>query len=482
MHKINKKNTSIYKLLYSLLVICFFHLTLQSQETVDTKYVQFLVSKKYDEANHLKDSVCEINSSLNQYLCMILDGFSKVYPNYETDKAIKQFFEALQFAEDNQLNKKYHIHALLSIAETFYMLEDMDKCLIYYSKAEEISVMNDNYMFTAINYGFLATYTAKNDTSNIIKYQQKVISTLDNQLPNNRKKIWLIKFDYFHVLSKKDSVIFYGNKILDTSKNEYLNSMISMKVGDTYIQNQDTTRAIEMFSKAFEYSMNISHPESILLASDRLKAIYLNIDNIDQAKYYSKVSDSVKTFVINQTKYNGAIEAKEKYHWNKKVKTYKARTRLVIMVSIGLIIILLLTLFMFLKRRSKSKNKSSTKDPKLKDSLIIEEKLTPFINDHIYLNRNIDLTYLADKIDVKNKRSLSEYINQKYNKTFPSFINDLRFEYLTNHLLNEKNFDNLKVDEVAYRLGFGSTRSFQIFIKKKTGLAPSEFLSSLNQK
>lgn len=475
-------NKNFQQLITSLALFIFVCFSLNSQEYLDTRYVQLLVAKKYDSARLLRDSVCNEKTELNIFFCEIFDGFDQVYPNYNTDEAIKIFFNVLKFAEDKKLDKKYHIHAHLSIAETFYMLEDFEKSLQFYKNAEEISIEKGNYMLPLINYGYLATYIALSDTTNMINYQQKIIKQLDPNNPTDRKRILLLNFDYHFIKENTDSIIYYGVLILDTSKNEYLNAMVSLKVAHSFMCKQDTIQAIQAFETSFKYAMGISHAESIQLTSDNLKAIYLNFGDLEKARYYSQISDSLKDYVYDQNKYNEAIEAKEDYQWNKKIKSYKSKTKLLLAVLGILIVFILLSLILYFNRiKKKKKALLASKILKEKQDLTIEEKLNQSISTNIFLDKRIDLSSMAEKLEIKNKRSLSEFIKAKYDKTFPSFINDLRFEYLKTTLVKKPDFDQLKIDDISSQLGFGSTRSFQIYIKKKTGLSPSDFLITLSE-
>jgi len=120
------------------------------------------------------------------------------------------------------------------------------------------------------------------------------------------------------------------------------------------------------------------------------------------------------------------------------------------------------------------------KNKQLSEVLIsdnINDKLINFIAaEKPYLNPELCLQELADKIDVK-RHYLSKIINQKHNKNFYEFINRYRIEEVKALMSNPKN-KNYKLISLAYDSGFNSKASFNRIFKQMTKMTPSQFISS----
>ncbi|GGI57593.1 helix-turn-helix domain-containing protein [Winogradskyella haliclonae] len=61
-----------------------------------------------------------------------------------------------------------------------------------------------------------------------------------------------------------------------------------------------------------------------------------------------------------------------------------------------------------------------------------------------------------------------------YSKSFPEVINSMRIKDITNKL-KDPNLANVKVEELAFDVGFNSTSSFYVAFKKIVKITPREF-------
>jgi len=114
------------------------------------------------------------------------------------------------------------------------------------------------------------------------------------------------------------------------------------------------------------------------------------------------------------------------------------------------------------------------------NSNIEEEELnkrliTYMENEKPYLDPNINLLQLADKIDAK-RNQLSFVINNKHEMNFNEFVNSYRVEEVKKLMLDPAN-DSLKIISLAYDAGFNSKASFNRIFKNITGMTPSQFYS-----
>jgi len=100
-------------------------------------------------------------------------------------------------------------------------------------------------------------------------------------------------------------------------------------------------------------------------------------------------------------------------------------------------------------------------------------------NEKPYLEPEININLLAGKLEIPSK-TLSQVINQSFQKNFFDFINEYRVGEAVNLFRNTED-DKLTVLEVVYKSGFNSKSSFNTFFKKINGVTPTEFRDSIQK-
>lgn len=111
-------------------------------------------------------------------------------------------------------------------------------------------------------------------------------------------------------------------------------------------------------------------------------------------------------------------------------------------------------------------SESEIQELKLKlNELLDEQKL--------YRDESINLTELADKMGISNKR-LSELLNQYLNISFYNLINDYRIQEVKERISSEE-ADKYTLLSIAFDSGFQSKASFNRIFKQRTGVSPSEY-------
>lgn len=123
--------------------------------------------------------------------------------------------------------------------------------------------------------------------------------------------------------------------------------------------------------------------------------------------------------------------------------------------------------------------------PKLKTDVDLHSKKKTFNSENIeriemymrqkkpYLNNDIHIEELAKKISLP-VRTLSNIINQHFNKNFFEFINTYRIDE-AKRLLTAPESSNKTVLEIIHETGFGSKSSFNTVFKQYVNMTPSEF-------
>jgi len=95
-----------------------------------------------------------------------------------------------------------------------------------------------------------------------------------------------------------------------------------------------------------------------------------------------------------------------------------------------------------------------------------------------YAYRETDLTaeLLADRLGI-HRNTLSHAINRTTDYNFNQYVNSLRIKEAI-RIMQKKNLDEIRIDEIYERVGFGSRTSFYRAFKQFTGLTPAEFLNN----
>ena len=120
-------------------------------------------------------------------------------------------------------------------------------------------------------------------------------------------------------------------------------------------------------------------------------------------------------------------------------------------------------------------------DKKYEKSGLTEEKATESLRqllelmerDKPYLNANLTLNDLSDKLNISN-HNLSEILNTQVNQNFFDFVNQYRVNEVKKYL-DDKNKDHLTLLSIALDAGFNSKSGFNLIFKKYMHITPSEY-------
>ena len=82
---------------------------------------------------------------------------------------------------------------------------------------------------------------------------------------------------------------------------------------------------------------------------------------------------------------------------------------------------------------------------------------------------------MAKELNVP-KHILSQYMNDRLNKSFSTFINELRVEKAKEFLRTKT---NLTIESIGYESGFNSKSTFFTAFKKFTEQTPSEYQKNI---
>jgi AraC-like DNA-binding protein len=114
-----------------------------------------------------------------------------------------------------------------------------------------------------------------------------------------------------------------------------------------------------------------------------------------------------------------------------------------------------------------------TNDPMIDNSDIVKKIDDIVANQKMYLNKNLTLQLLADKLQITNKK-LSQILNAHQDLSFTDYLNKYRVEESKKKLLNP-DLQGIKIDTIAQDSGFNSRTTFYEAFKKHEGCTPSQF-------
>ena len=107
-------------------------------------------------------------------------------------------------------------------------------------------------------------------------------------------------------------------------------------------------------------------------------------------------------------------------------------------------------------------------------------KLEEFENQKQYLTPGLSAHSLADHIKT-NVKNLSQVIKYSKNKTFSSYINELRITYAITSIKENAKFRKYTIKAIANEIGYGSAETFSNAFYKQVGIKPSCFIRSFNK-
>lgn len=127
------------------------------------------------------------------------------------------------------------------------------------------------------------------------------------------------------------------------------------------------------------------------------------------------------------------------------------------------------------------KQKYSSSGLSEKMAVEIHEKLGRLMEDEkTFTNPELSLSILSTTLNV-HPNYLSQVINEKENKNFFDYINNLRVEEFKKLVALPSN-SQFTIMSIAYECGFNSKSSFNKNFKKVTGQSPSTYLAELKVK
>jgi len=109
------------------------------------------------------------------------------------------------------------------------------------------------------------------------------------------------------------------------------------------------------------------------------------------------------------------------------------------------------------------------------------DKLQQFEEKQGYLKQGLNTKDLAKSFG-SNSSYLSKVVNTFKEKSFSSYINDLRIDFVIDRLQEDRIFRRYTVKAIAEEIGFNNSEAFAKAFYKKTGIYPSYFIKELEKR
>ncbi|CEJ70108.1 Helix-turn-helix domain protein [Chryseobacterium oranimense G311] len=105
----------------------------------------------------------------------------------------------------------------------------------------------------------------------------------------------------------------------------------------------------------------------------------------------------------------------------------------------------------------------------------IKAKLKKFEDQKQFLTKNLTLPKVA-KMFGRNHSQLSYVLNEHLKMSFTQYLKILRIKYITNLLIEDKNYLKYKIHVLADQCGMSNRQSFSAHFLEINGIRPTEFI------
>lgn len=447
---------------------------LYQKRNIETTINNLNNARKYAIINKNFDLLYRINYHI---------GTIKSEHLHEKEKALVIFKECEKYysKEEQYIHKFRYLYAIHIISETYIGLKKYDSAYYYnilgYNKASKSADPNITPMkaYFSLSEG-INQYNKKNYRATIDSIHKSLPAMIEFKDKAKTIDCYFYLGRSHYVLGNKEKAIPYLKKtdsILET-----LNSIPEYKHVKTY----------EYLKEYYKAKNDIQNQNKYLNKLNTVLDKYLN----DQIFISKKVKEDYDIpLLLDEQK---ILLTK----LNKNKKTYLFGT-----LILGLLLLISgsLVYYQYRKRKysqmrfeeliarleSPSERNNIPKDKPInlkvpkKHITHILDKLEEFEKKHEFLNIGISAQSLADTIDT-NVKYLSLVINHYKNKTFTSYLNELRINYAVKELQENVVLQKYTIKAIANEFGYNSAETFSNAFYRQIKIKPSYFIKELNKK
>lgn len=369
--------------------------------------------------------------------------------------AHKLLLEGIAYHEKHQLNP-------VSATNFYQLLFGINTSVFNLEKAKYYSdKINENIsLYKSDRYKFVAC-KSKEVLGRLSNDTTLVLDALNQRIainPSDSSLLFDAQLDKFIFLNNSDSVAKYAVLVLQTTDSSILMTRYMRLLRYYYGENEmDSAYKYANLTLNDEYAKQIIkyQKEALekIIAAKIVRGDTVNLKDY-QAKLNlvnSNVSKGQASEIVNRESIYDSSNAKRGISW---------------WYYLILILVLFLILFIAYKRTGKRNNAIKYTDNESDKKYVIPEEheqkikkaLLQLEEEKYFLNRNISLTNIGEKYDIINTNYISKYISNNFSDSFPNWIAKLRLQYFID---NQELFKECDEEEVSFKLGFGSVRTFR---------------------
>ncbi|WP_147405143.1 helix-turn-helix domain-containing protein [Aquimarina sp. AD10] len=363
-----------------------------------------------------------------------------------------------------------YLTSLYAIADTYRHLKLLDSASFYNEKGIKTALSKgyeERYYYFLLNEG--ANQYDKNNYQKSIDYIDRAIPYLQkiNDKPNVAMGYHFLGKVYKQLNDNEKSELYL--KKVDTIYQETSDIHPELRSGYEIL--------IDIYRKNGDTEQQLLYIEKLLKIDSLLKSNYEYL-----TKKLTKEYDTPK--LINER--DIIIKKLE----NKNI--YWSISLLITLAAFGVVLVYNYKRQQINKKKFEeylSSQKRIDKPIEVKsDELLISQDIQDHINRGLekfeknkgYLNDSISLNSLAKQLHT-NTNYLSKMVNHYQEKSFGSYINELRLEHTIERLKTDLVFRKYSIKAISEEVGFKSPESFSKAFYKKTQLKPSTFIKQLKK-
>ncbi|WP_170828448.1 helix-turn-helix domain-containing protein [Chryseobacterium soldanellicola] len=452
-----------------------------------------------------------------------------LYYKYDNLKAaLDNYILALKYAKE-QNDKKQIAYANMSIAYiNSYIGKNAEAAKIFRYYLYNGNDIIDDYEHNQMRIALISCYLEINklDSANIlIKEGQKYAIVGKNKYDLDPYSYLSGTYDL--KLKKYNTAITKLSKVYDNliKINETNANYALFNLGKAYQGAKNKGKAVETYSKLDSnvQKSNITFPD-LREAYTYLIDYYKEKNDKEKQLYYIDRFLKVDKKLDEQLQY-AFTELPKKYDTPKLleekeniISDLKGRKRILYVAISALLLILLSLLYLYYKAKKNEKQhrkiaqdlinsieRKNVETPQATlapmqfqniEQVDIEDRATKTIPEDVtkfilkeleifekqehFLKKGITLSSLAQSINT-NTTYLSEVINSYKEKSFTTYLNDLRVDYALKRLIEDKRFRSYKLAVIADELGYNNAQAFTAAFKKKTQTTLSTYLKEIEK-
>ncbi len=405
---------------------------------------ELLVCLKFFKANlHNKTALGKNYEMYYLYSLMSLIDSNIKLGNIEENKALLE--EAFSYIKDNKLDQ-YTPYFITSEGMTAYYLKDYNNAISKFS--ESIRLYNDQWDHNTEVYYLGLSYWHIGKQQLAVKYLEEI----DKHYEKTKKLDPQFRSAY-------EILIKYYNSIGDTKKQlEYINKL--MFLDRSYEKN---------YKYLYERIVKEYDTKKLIAEKNRIESTLQN----QRVIFFVLIIVLLGIFL-----FFGYRIYKEKQNYKKRFEAILAQQstedattapRLLNEIQI--------------KSPQKFNYEFYNKIPGLNPIFVesILKQLENFEKEEKFLDSQVSQKSLSEDFGT-NSTYFSKIINTYKGKNFTLYINDLRLDYIIDHLKNDVKYLNMDVKELASLAGFSSTENFSDHFRRKFDLKPSVFIKMMKEK